>query len=67
MKYLIIGTAGHVDHGKSALIKALTGTETDRLRKRSSGAFPSTLVLLRYPCRRRLRQVLSMCPAMSAF
>jgi selenocysteine-specific elongation factor len=28
---LIIGTAGHVDHGKTALIKALTGHETDRL------------------------------------
>ena len=30
-EHFIIGTAGHVDHGKSALIKALTGTETDRL------------------------------------
>lgn len=29
--HYIIGTAGHVDHGKSALIRALTGTETDRL------------------------------------
>lgn len=28
---LIVGTAGHVDHGKSTLIKALTGTDTDRL------------------------------------
>lgn len=27
----IIGTAGHVDHGKTALVRALTGTETDRL------------------------------------
>lgn len=33
MKYIIIGTAGHVDHGKSAIIKALTGTETDRLKE----------------------------------
>lgn len=33
MKYIIIGTAGHVDHGKSALIRALTGTETDRLKE----------------------------------
>ena len=33
MKYTIIGTAGHVDHGKSALIKALTGTDTDRLKE----------------------------------
>ena len=29
MKHLIMGTAGHVDHGKTALIKALTGTECD--------------------------------------
>ena len=30
---LIIGTAGHVDHGKTALIRALTGIETDRLEQ----------------------------------
>ena len=30
-KHAIIGTAGHVDHGKTALIKALTGIDTDRL------------------------------------
>ncbi len=30
-KYLILGTAGHIDHGKTTLIRALTGTETDRL------------------------------------
>jgi len=29
----IIGTAGHVDHGKTSLIKALTGMETDRLKE----------------------------------
>ncbi len=33
MKPLIIGTAGHVDHGKSTLIKALTGIDPDRLRE----------------------------------
>ncbi len=31
MRHLIIGTAGHVDHGKTTLIRALTGIETDRL------------------------------------
>ena len=31
MKHVIIGTAGHVDHGKTVLIKALTGIDTDRL------------------------------------
>ena len=28
---MIIGTAGHVDHGKTALVKALTGVDADRL------------------------------------
>ncbi len=32
-KYSIIGTAGHVDHGKTSLIRALTGVDTDRLRE----------------------------------
>ncbi|MHB8655753.1 MAG: selenocysteine-specific translation elongation factor [Terriglobia bacterium] len=31
MKYVIVGTAGHIDHGKSALVKSLTGTDPDRL------------------------------------
>ncbi|MDD3192899.1 MAG: selenocysteine-specific translation elongation factor [Oscillospiraceae bacterium] len=33
MKNSIIGTAGHVDHGKTLLIKALTGMDTDRLKE----------------------------------
>lgn len=33
MKNVIVGTAGHVDHGKTCLIKALTGMETDRLKE----------------------------------
>lgn len=32
-KHVIIGTAGHVDHGKTALIRALTGIDTDRLEE----------------------------------
>ena len=31
MTQIVIGTAGHIDHGKTALVKALTGTDTDRL------------------------------------
>lgn len=31
MKHIIVGTAGHIDHGKTTLIKALTGRETDTL------------------------------------
>lgn len=33
MRRFIMGTAGHVDHGKTELIKALTGTDTDRLKE----------------------------------
>jgi len=33
MKHVIIGTAGHVDHGKTSLIRALTGTDPDRLKE----------------------------------
>ena len=33
MNNIIIGTAGHVDHGKTSLIRALTGIDTDRLQE----------------------------------
>lgn len=33
MKHVIVGTAGHIDHGKTTLIKALTGRNTDRLKE----------------------------------
>ncbi|MFO7714644.1 selenocysteine-specific translation elongation factor [Desulfosarcina sp.] len=33
MKQIILGTAGHIDHGKTSLIKAITGTNTDRLKE----------------------------------
>ncbi|HKD83799.1 MAG TPA: GTP-binding protein, partial [Terriglobales bacterium] len=33
MKAVILGTAGHIDHGKSALVRALTGTDPDRLEE----------------------------------
>jgi selenocysteine-specific elongation factor len=33
MNYSIVGTAGHVDHGKTELVKALTGVNTDRLKE----------------------------------
>ena len=33
MKSVIVGTAGHIDHGKTALVKALTGTDADRLEE----------------------------------
>jgi selenocysteine-specific elongation factor len=33
VKQIIFGTAGHIDHGKTSLIKAVTGTNTDRLKE----------------------------------
>jgi selenocysteine-specific elongation factor len=33
VKQIILGTAGHIDHGKTSLIKAVTGTDTDRLKE----------------------------------
>ena len=33
MKHIVLGTAGHVDHGKTSLVKALTGIDTDRLKE----------------------------------
>jgi selenocysteine-specific elongation factor len=33
MRYVTVGTAGHIDHGKSALVLALTGTDPDRLEE----------------------------------
>ena len=32
-RHVVIGTAGHIDHGKSALVRALTGTDPDRLKE----------------------------------
>ena len=33
MKHVVVGTAGHIDHGKSSLVLALTGTDPDRLQE----------------------------------
>jgi selenocysteine-specific elongation factor len=33
MKQIVLGTAGHIDHGKTSLVKALTGIDTDRLKE----------------------------------
>ena len=32
-RHLVVGTAGHIDHGKSALVRALTGIDPDRLKE----------------------------------
>ena len=44
MKHLILATAGHVDHGKTALVEALTGTNTDRLPEEKARGITIDLV-----------------------
>ena len=45
MKHVVIGTAGHVDHGKTELIRALTGIDTDRLPEERPEGSPLSRVL----------------------
>ena len=40
---LVLGTAGHIDHGKTALVKALTGVDTDRLKEEKSRGITTEL------------------------
>ncbi|MFA5824214.1 MAG: selenocysteine-specific translation elongation factor, partial [Thermodesulfovibrionales bacterium] len=51
MHYTILGTAGHIDHGKSALVKALTGIDPDRLKEEKERGITIDLGFadLRYP------------------
>jgi len=51
MRYIILGTAGHIDHGKSALVKALTGIDPDRLKEEKERGITIDLGFadLRYP------------------
>jgi selenocysteine-specific elongation factor len=47
-KHVILGTAGHIDHGKTELIKALTGVDTDRLREEKERGISIELGFARY-------------------
>jgi selenocysteine-specific elongation factor len=51
MRHVILGTAGHIDHGKSALVKALTGIDPDRLKEEKERGITIDLGFadLRYP------------------
>src|SRR5512135_289744 len=46
---LTLGTAGHIDHGKTALIRALTGTDTDRLPEERARGISIELGYARLP------------------
>ena len=45
MNHIVVGTAGHIDHGKSTLVHALTGIDPVGSRRRRSAASPSSWVL----------------------
>ncbi len=47
-KHVVIGTAGHIDHGKSALIKALTGVDPDRLKEEKERGMTTDLGFVFY-------------------
>src|SRR6266480_2780978 len=59
MPNIIVGTAGHIDHGKTALIRALTGVDTDRLEeeKRRGISIALGYAPLELPSGRRLSVV----------
>ena len=48
MKHIVIGTAGHIDHGKSSLVKALTGVDPDRLKEEKARGITIDLGFARY-------------------
>lgn len=56
MREIVLGTAGHVDHGKTSLIRALTGIETDRLKEEKKRGITIELgfAFLDLPCGHRI-------------
>ena len=48
MKRIVIGTAGHIDHGKTTLIKAITGIDCDRLKEEKERGITTELGFAHY-------------------
>ena len=63
-RYRIIGTAGHIDHGKTCLVKALTGKDTDRLAEEKSGELQLKMGSLFWTSQMVPGLGLLMCPGM---
>ncbi len=55
VRRLILGTAGHIDHGKTALVKALTGVDTDRLKEEKERGITVDLGFAEFKPDRRVR------------
>ena len=63
MKHIIIGTAGHIDHGKTTLIKALTGRNTDRWEEEQRRGITIDLGFTWLTCRAGTGPASSTCRA----
>lgn len=63
MQNVIVGTSGHVDHGKTCLIKALTGIQTDRLREEQKRGITIELGFANLPMTRGFTSASSTCRA----
>ena len=63
---LTVGTAGHIDHGKTWLVRALTGKDTDRLPEERAAGSRSTSATRRSSCPTDAGSRSSTCPATSA-
>ena len=66
MTSIVVGTAGHIDHGKSALVLALTGTDPDRLKEEKARGITIDLGFAHARDRRRQTSRSSTFPATSA-
>ena len=61
MKNIIIGTAGHIDHGKTALVRALTGIDTDRLKEEKQRGISIDLGFAHWEASDNVRFVRQLC------
>ena len=62
---IVVGTAGHIDHGKTALVRALTGIDTDRLPVEKARGITTELGFARLDSGRPRASPSSTCPATS--
>jgi selenocysteine-specific elongation factor len=67
MRRLILGTAGHIDHGKTALVQALTGIDTDRLPEEKQRGITIDLGFARLPVSAGLELAIVDVPGHEAF
>jgi len=66
-RIMIVGTAGHIDHGKTTLVHALTGVDTDRLREEKARGISIELGYAYQPLQNgEVLGFIATCPATSA-